>query len=290
MRLPHILLAMLVSLCWGGNFVAAKISLEVIPPFLLLMLRFGIIALLLLPLFPRPPLPIRRIALLSFLLCTLHFGLMFFAMWFGLSVSGTIVSGQLGVPFACLLGSILYNDRLGRWRSLGMLVAFSGVVLIAGSPQIVAAFGAFTIACVASMSWGAANIWMKRMGQAPILPLLGWMAVLAVPQLALLTLIFEQGQMEAIRMAGWQQWSALAYTVVFSTLVAYGIWYSLLSRFPVTQVTPFNLLVPVFGLSIVQMFYAEPITPRFIGGTVLTLIGVGIIMFRRPKLVQDSGQ
>ncbi len=288
MKLPHIVLAILVSLCWGGNYVAAKISLSVIPPFLLLMLRFAVIAVLLLPFFPRPPLPWKRIALLSFMLCTLHFGLMFFAMWHGLSVSGTIVSGQLGVPFACLLGSIVYNDRLGRWRSLGMLVAFSGVVLIAGSPQIVAAFGAFTIACIASMSWGAANVWMKRMGQAPIIPLLCWMAVFAAPQFAVLSAIFEHGQMEAIRSAEWNHWLALAYTVIFSTLVAYGIWYWLLSRFPVTQVTPFNLLVPVFGLSIAQMFYAEPMTARFIGGTVLTLIGVGIIMFRRPKLGKEG--
>lgn len=284
MRLPHILLAILVSLCWGGNYVAAKISLSVLPPFLLLMLRFGVIALLLVPFFPRPPLPWKHIAALALLLGTLHFGLMFFAMWFGLSVSGTIVAGQLGVPFACLLGSILYNDRLGRWRSLGMLVAFAGVLIIAGSPQIVVAFGAFLIACVASLCWGAANVWMKHMGKAPILPLLGWMAVFAIPQFALLSLLFEQGQWEAVTQARWPQWAALSYTVVFSTLVAYGGWYWLLSRFPVSHVTPFNLLVPVFGLAIAQAFYAEPMTLQFVSGTVLTLIGVAIIMIRRPKL------
>lgn len=288
MKLPHIALAIIISLCWGGNYVAARISLDVIPPFLLLMLRFGIIAVLLVPFFPRPPLPWKSIAGLALLLATLHFGLMFFSMWYGLSVSGTIVAGQLGVPFACLLSSILYNDRLGRWRSLGMLVSFCGIVLIAGSPQITASFAAFCIACFASLSWGAANVWMKRMGQAPILPLLAWMAVFAVPQFALLSAIFEQGQWAALEAARWPQWASISYTVAFSTLIAYGGWYWLLSRFPVSQVTPFNLLVPVFGLAIAQLFYAEPMTYQFIAGTVLTLIGVAIIMFRRPKLATDT--
>lgn len=284
MQLPHILLAILVSLCWGGNYVAAKISIEVIPPFLLLMLRFMIVAVLLVPFYPRPPLPWRKVAALSLLLAILHFGLMYFSMWYGLSVSGTIVAGQLGVPFACLLGGILYNDRLGRWRSLGMLVAFVGILLIAGSPQITAAFGAFLIACIASLCWGAANVWMKHMGKAPILPLLGWMAIFAIPQFALLTMVFEQHQWHALMSADWHQWVALSYTVIFSTLVAYGLWYWLLSHFPVSQVTPFNLLVPVFGLTITQWFYAEPMSFQFLGGTVLTLLGVAIIMIRRPKL------
>lgn len=287
MKLPHILLAVLVSLCWGGNYVAARISLDVIPPFLLLLLRFTIVAVLLLPFSKRPQVPWWNLALLSFLLAVLHFGLMFFSMWYGLSVSGTIVAGQLGVPFSCLLGSIFFNDRLGRWRSLGMLVAFIGVVIIAGSPQITAAFGAFLIGCFASLAWGTANVWMKHIGKVPILPLLAWMSLFAVPQFALLTLLFEQDQLAAIARAGWQQWAAISYTVVFSTLVAYGLWYWLLKHFPVSQVTPFNLLVPVFGLAIAHEFYAEPLTMQFIVGTSLTMLGVAIIIFRRPKLVGE---
>ncbi len=287
MKLPHILLAVLVSLCWGANYVAAKMAMEVIPPFLLLLLRFVIVAVLLLPFCARPRIPLWKLGMLAFLLATLHFGLMFFSMWWGLSVSGTIVAGQLGVPFSCLLGSILFNDRLGRWRSLGMLVAFIGIILIAGSPQITAAFAAFLVACFASLAWGTANIWMKRMGSVPILPLLAWMSLLAVPQFAVLTAIFDENHLTILRSAGWRQWAALSYTVVFSTLVAYGLWYWLLKHFPVSQVTPFNLLVPVFGLTITHWVYAEPLTLQFISGTALTLVGVAIIMFRRPRIVGE---
>lgn len=287
MKLPHILLAVLVSLCWGANYVAAQMAMEVIPPFLLLLLRFMIVAALLLPFCARPRIPLWQLGMLAFLLATLHFGLMFFSMWWGLSVSGTIVAGQLGVPFSCLLGSILFNDRLGRWRSLGMLVAFIGIILIAGSPQITATFAAFLVACFASLAWGTANIWMKRMGSVPILPLLAWMSLLAVPQFAVLTAIFDENHLTILRSAGWQQWAALSYTVVFSTLVAYGLWYWLLKHFPVSQVTPFNLLVPVFGLTIAHWVYAEPLTLQFISGTVLTLVGVAIIMFRRPRIVGE---
>jgi O-acetylserine/cysteine efflux transporter len=284
MQIKHKIMAAAVAALWGGNFVAAKIALGTWPPFLLLGIRFVLVALILSPLlFQGRPKNLRQILLLSFLLGTLHFSLMFGAIWAGLDVSSGIIATQLGVPFSCLLGSIVFGERIGRWRSLGMLVSFIGIFVIAGTPKISGTFWQFGISCTAAFAWAVANAVMKRMGEVNIMQLLAWISVLCIPQYAVLSLLFDHDQWVLVQLADWHVWLALAYTAVFSTIVAYGMWYRLLGRFPVSHIAPYQMLVPVFGLAIAQFFFAEPLTLQFLIGGALTLAGVGVIIVRQPR-------
>ncbi|NET71424.1 MAG: EamA family transporter [Sphaerospermopsis sp. SIO1G2] len=282
MEVKHMMQAVLVAACWGGNFIAAAIVLDVFPPLWLLAVRFAIVAALLLPFFPRPVGRIKDIALLSLLLGTLHFSLMFGSIALGLDVSSAVISSQLGVPFSCLLGSIFFKDTIGRWRAGGMLISFIGVIIIAGSPAITEHYGPFMLACVGALAWAAGNIYIKKFDGANILGVLAWLSLFAFPQLALLSLLFESGQMAMLAHASLEIWAAFAYTVAISTLLAYGLWYRLMQRFPVSQVVPYSLLVPVFGLSFAQWFFAEPLTWQFLLGGAFTVTGVAVIVFRKP--------
>lgn len=284
----HIILAILVALCWGGNFVAARIALDVLPPFWLLAIRFALVALLLLPFFPKPPAPLKSIFILSVILGTLHFGLMFVPISLGLDVSSAVISSQLGVPFSCLLGAILFNEHIGRWRALGMLISLIGVIIICGSPRIIEQYWQFMLACTGAFAWASGNIYIKKLGRVNILGVLGWLSLFCVPQLLLLSYVTETGQGAVIAQATLVTWAALGYTVVFSTIFAYGVWYGLMSRFPVSHVVPYSLLVPVFGLGAAQWFYAEPLTWQFVTGGILTIIGVSVIILRRPAIFKSS--
>ncbi|MBY0354117.1 MAG: EamA family transporter [Rickettsiales bacterium] len=284
MQLKHKLMACGVAALWGGNFVAAKIALGSWPPFLLLGIRFVLVALILAPLLRQRPKNLPQVLLLSFVLGTLHFSLMFGAIWAGLDVSSGIIATQLGVPFSCLLGSILFAERIGRWRSLGMLVAFIGIVVIAGTPRIGDTFWQFGVSCAAAFAWATANAVMKRMGEVDIMQLLAWISLLCIPQYALLSWMFDEHQWTLVMQADWHVWLSLAYTAVFSTIVAYGMWYRLLGRFPVSHIAPYQMLVPVFGLAVAQWFFAEPLTLQFLAGGALTLAGVGLIIIRQPRM------
>lgn len=284
MQVKHKLMAAGVAALWGGNFVAAKIALTSWPPFLLLGVRFVMVALLLAPLLRTRPRHLPQVLLLSFLLGTLHFSLMFGAIRAGLDVSSGIIATQLGVPFSCLLGSIVFGERIGRWRSLGMLVAFIGILVIAGTPQIGNQFWQFGFSCAAAFAWAVANAVMKRMGEVSIMPLLAWISVFCIPQYVLLSLVFDDHQWTLIQSADWHVWLSLSYTAVFSTIIAYGMWYRLLGRFPVSHIAPYQMLVPVFGLAAAQLFFSEPLTMQFLAGGLLTLAGVGIIIVRQPRI------
>ncbi len=264
--------------------MAAKIALEVLPPFLLLCLRFALVALMIVPFMPRPTVGWKPLLLLSFLLGTLHFSLMFEAVWLGIDMPSAIITTQLGVPFSCLLGSILFQDRLGRWRSFGMLVSFAGVVVIAGTPQVAHQDWELLLAILAAFAWASANVMMKRMGEVKILPLLGWLSLFCVPQLLALTLLSDGEPVQYVAVMTLRHWVALIYTVLFSTVLAYGLWYWLLGQYPISQVAPFSLLVPVFGILSYQWFYHDALTTQFLIGGVLTMLGVGVIIIRRPRI------
>jgi O-acetylserine/cysteine efflux transporter len=284
MRIPYPVQAIIVTACWGGNFVAARLVLDFLPPFCLLSLRFIITAAVLIPFFPRPPTNLRLLFLFSMLLGVTHFSLLYGSLYMGLDVSSAVISSQLGVPFSCLLGSILLKDRIGRWRSLGMLASFIGILIICGSPRIVQQYVPFLIACAGAFMWAASNIVVKRMGSnINMLGVLAWMSLFSVPQLAFISWVVEDGQMEAVGRATLQTWVALSYTVLMSTILAYGLWYSLMRRYPISHIVPYSLLVPIFGLGFAQAFFAEPMTWQFIIGGILTVAGVAIIVFRKPE-------
>ena len=59
MSLPHILLALLVTLIWGVNFVVIKVGLHGMPPMLMGALRFMLAAFPAILFVRRPQVPLR---------------------------------------------------------------------------------------------------------------------------------------------------------------------------------------------------------------------------------------
>lgn len=285
MRWLDMCLATAAVALWGINFVAAKFGMMLFPPFFLTAIRFLLVAIILVPFFPRPDREsMIRIFHLSIALGALHFPLLFAALWHGLDIATGTILTQLGVPFSCALGAIFFKDHLGMWRTMGMIVAFTGVVLVAGTPMVSENYIGFLLALGGAFAWGVANILMKRIGDVHIFTILGWMAMFSVPQLLLISFIFEDHQLMLLTDPPAPSILGLLYTVVFSTLVAYGMWYSLLKRYDISQVAPFALMTPFFGIAAGQLFFIEALTWQVIIGGLITMVGVGIIVLRRPKI------
>lgn len=288
MPVRYALLAVVVAFFWGANFTAAKLGLEHFPPYLMLALRFAIVAAILLPIYyiRNPKFGIRlRFALeVAFVLGTAHFALVFAAIHMGVDIPTSVITVQLGVPFSCLLSAIWFNDRLGPWRSFGLMVAFTGIILIAGTPNVVANFGPFCMVMLGAFFWALSNVMIKKEGAVNVFEMLGWMSLLSVPQLLLLSWWFESNQLELLATTPWSAGLAIMFSSVFSTVVAYGLWYYLLTNCEVSRITPFNLLVPIFAIAIGQILYPVELTAQILTGGLITIGGVAIIVSRRPKL------
>lgn len=288
MPLHAILAAILVAACWGGNFTASRFGLNAFSPYLMLLLRFAGVALVLAPFALRHPIPrFRDMAVISLFLIVFQFSFVFVAMDMGLSITSVVVATQLGVPFACVLAAIVFKDYLGPWRSGGLMVAFLGVVVVAGTPNASEHWGAFLLAVLGSFGWSVANVHLKRIKPAPhVVPLLFWPALIAVPVLLLLSLAFESGQIASMQTAHWTGWAGIAYSLFFSSLLGYGLWNRLIVKYPMSAVVPYSLLVPVVGIAGGVITMGDPLTLQVVVGTLLTIVGVAVISVRRPQLIE----
>lgn len=284
MRPIYIFAALLVTFIWGGNFVAAKFALEHFPPFFLTAMRFVFAALILIAIVPVPdrsqmPL-IAKISVLN----TLHFSLPYVGMSMGLSIASTSITAQLGVPFSCMLGAVFLKDRLGPWRSVGLAIAFGGMFIVFGTPNIVDHRLAFFLTLAGAFFWATTNIMMKHVRAVGALSMMAWMSLFSAPQLLVISLVLEPGAFHTLAYVPASPLLALLYTVVMSTIVAHGLWYKLLVTHPITYVAPFSLLVPVLGTLLGMVIFHEAITWHIMVGGLITLAGIAIIVLRRPKL------
>ena len=72
---------------------------------------------------------------------------------------------------------------------------------------------------------------------------------------------------------------AIVYLAFIATLLGYGIWSRLLSRYPAGQVAPFSLLVPVVGLTSASLLLGEQMTTLQEVGGLAVMLGLLINVF-----------
>jgi O-acetylserine/cysteine efflux transporter len=82
----------------------------------------------------------------------------------------------------------------------------------------------------------------------------------------------------------WLAVISLLYIVYMSTWVGYGVWSWLLSRYPVTSVVPFTLLVPIFAMLGSTLFLGESFESWKMIVSALVIAGLCINFFV-PRLI-----
>ena len=272
----QIVCAVAVPLLWGYQFVEIKVGVTEFPPLFFLALRFLAIALLLVPFVERPT---RRqlgpVAAISLFLGGLNFGLFYVGLGLG-SGSMSAVAYKLATPFTVLLAWPLLSERPSLTTSAGVVLAFVGVVVLAAEPGRTANALPLLLVVGAAFSFAVSNVLTKRYGPFDPLMLMGWSALLTVPQVMAMSFLLEYGQMASLGTADGRGWLALAYTIFIGGIVGFGLWFWLIARCSMGRVAPFGLLLPVFALISSVLFLGDRITPKLIVGGLLAISGVSI--------------
>ena len=283
MSINQILLALIVPITWGFGYALTKIGMDQFTPLLLMSLRFGIAGLILVW-FTKPPWKyMREIFIIAFIGSTIQYGFTYYGLK-GIDVSTASILVQLEGPILALLSTLILKERLGWPRALGMGLAFAGVVVIVGEPRLSDSLDSVALVITGAVFWAIAQIMISRLKSLSGITILAWVAIIATPQMLLISLVIEEGQWESIKSANLVDWSIVFYLSFIMTVIGYSVWYLLLRICDVSKLSPFLMLLPVNSIIAGMVLLNEQFTLVMGIGGVLVMTGVAstLIKWREP--------
>jgi O-acetylserine/cysteine efflux transporter len=274
----HVLLALLVAVVWGINFVVIEVGLETFPPLLFAALRFTLVALPAVLLVARPKVHWKWVLAVGTFLSAGQFGLLFVGMDLGMPAGLASLVLQLQAMFTIGLAVLLLGERPARRQLAGAAVALGGIAIIGAGRADGIPLLALLLCCGAALSWAAGNV-ATRVAQAPdAKALLVWSSLVPpLPLLALSLALEDRAQVErALTTFDLGGALALLYVVVLATGFGFGTWTWLLKRHPASTVAPFTLAVPVVGIASAWLFLGERPNGAEGAGAALVLVGLAL--------------
>jgi O-acetylserine/cysteine efflux transporter len=274
-------LVLVVCLVWAVNFLTSAFALREIPPFLFTAVRLAILALAL-GAFVRMPARGQWPRLVTVALCNgvLHFGLSFWALHLAANLSSPAIVMQSYVPMAALLAWWWLGERFGWRTGAAIAVSFAGVLVLGFDPLVLQHPQSLLLMLVSAFFLAAGTVLMRPLKGLGMVSQQGWTAIIALLPLLALSAIFEPNGLAALRAASWIGWGGAAYSALFASLFGHGLYYVLVQKHPVAQVTPWLLLSPVLAILLGIVVWGDrPGPPLWIGGA-MVLGGVLLIALR----------
>jgi drug/metabolite transporter (DMT)-like permease len=281
---------LLLSAIWGASFLFMRNTSADFGPIMLITLRTGIAALVLIPfvmykkqwhIMARNWLPILLVALTN---TAIPFCLFSYSTLY-LGAGYASVLNASAPMFAAIVGFYWLKDNLSIVAVIGLIVGFFGVLLLSLARQntdFETSLLPILAALCATLLYGVAACLTKRylQGVNPLAIATGSQCF-AVLVLAPLSLFFWPAAMPGIQ--SWWQVLALG---VFCTALAYILYFRLIANVGAAKAITVAYLVPVFGVIWGMTFLDEHLTPGMWFGAALVLLGValttGLIKRRIP--------
>lgn len=278
MRLQTLGLALAAPLCWGLSFTLAKPAVAHFPPLFMLLMVYGAIAIFM-SIVHRGSFktPWKHLLLISALAVTIQGALLFYAVRQVDATTANLVL-QTQVPAGVIMGWLIAGEKLTFWKSVGTLVAVLGVVIVIGLPENKPPLVPVLMIIVSGFVWAAGQVYARLLSKDPGIMILKANALFSLPQLAIVTLIFESGQLQSLQTASMTEWLLLLFVGFVGFYLAYMAWFSTLKILPVEQAVPFILLMTPIGLAAAVVFLGEQVTGiQIIGGAIL-MVGLAIVI------------
>ncbi len=287
-------LFLLLALLWGSSFVAIEIGLHEFPPLHFAGIRYllagGMImafAVLSAPvLMPQNKTDVALIAIVAFFMIFANHAFLYLGEQI---VSGAIASIVLSLsPVLTLVFASLTLERgLPRLHEiLGFVLGIAGVIVMAqpdpGSFDMTHLTG-IGLVLLAAISFAAGGVLSRTVRSGlPIESIQAW-AMLS-GSLLLVTVGQLRGESMANLTVSTTGWASLAFLVLFSGIVAYLIYFTLLERVGPSQLNLVGYLEPMMAALVAWFLLGEGITGTMVAGFVLIMLGFTAI--RRDLVIR----
>ena len=277
---------LLLSLLWGGSFFFIGIAVTELPPFTIVTLRVGLaaITLWLVLLVAGYPIPKGGNTWRAFFVMGLFSNALPFCL---------IVWGQthIGVGLASILnattpiftlliaGAFLPDEHLNTKKILGVVAGLLGVIALIG-PSSLLQLGTNTMAQLAvigaTVSYACATVYGRRFKTMGVSPLNTAIGQVTASTIMLLPLAWLAEKPYLLANPSPQVWMAMLSLAVFSTAMAYILFFRILSSSGASNVVLVTFLVPITASFLGWSILGEQLQiQHFIG---MALIGLGLII------------
>lgn len=276
MSTRDLLLALLVIVVWGLNFVVIMTGLNHMPPLLMGALRFMLVVFPAIVFIRKPQVPWRWLLAYGLTISLGQFAFLFSAMAVGMPAGLASLVLQSQAFFTLLFAAVFIGERVRASNLVGLVVAAAGLTLIGMQVDRIMTVAGFALTICAASMWALGNVVTRRIGKVNLVGLVVWGNL--VPPLPFLLLswwlegpVAIQAALQAFNV---QSMLVLMYLAFGATLLGYSIWGRLLSRYPASQVAPFSLLVPVVGLTSASILLGDRLGPWQLIGALLVMLGL----------------
>lgn len=286
-------LALLVILVWGVNFAVIKIGVSDIPPLLLGALRFVVAAVPAVFFFRAPKVPLRWYLAYGLVISVGQFALLFTAIHVGMPSGLASLVLQSQAFFTLLLAALWLKESWHANQMAGLLLAATGLALIGSAHGATMPLLGFLLTVAAALMWACGNIVTRvvgRYGPMNQFAFVVWASLVPpLPFLALSALIEGPAAMAAaLKNLQPVSVSAIVYLAWVATLMGYGLWTRLMSRYSVNRVAPFTMLVPLVGLLTGWLAFDEALRPIHLVGGALLMAGLIVNVFGAPWFAKKA--
>jgi len=281
--IPDVLL-ILIAIIWALNFSVIKVSLQEIDSLSFNALRYILAAGLLaytarargysLKVDREDFWPLVGIALVGNVLYQLFF---IIGVDYTYSANAAVILGTIPV-WVALLSHLFTDEKLTRYKSIGIGLAFAGIVLIvtgskAGISIASKTFLGDVIILCAAISWGVYTILAKRfLKKYPSTQFTGVMSIIGMIFLLIIGLPnLTQVNWTGISLKGW---GGIFYSGLLSIGLAYLIWNNSVSKIGAVRTAAYQNLVPVLGLVFGVVLLQEALTLQQYSGSALVIVGI----------------
>ncbi|MEQ8824033.1 MAG: DMT family transporter [Filomicrobium sp.] len=275
-------LLIFLSVLWGGGYFFAGVAVRELPPLTVVLVRVGLAAVTLLPLFwyfghalPRTLwgwLPFFGMGLLN---NVLPFGFIF-AGQTQITVGLSSIINAMTPLFTVVVMALFQEERLTVYRVIGVVIGVAGVAILRGLETPIEGAQTLGIAlCIAgALSYGFAALWGKwRLAGVPPLKSATCQLICSTLIMAVVVAIIDQPW--TLRPPSLAAIYALLALAIFGTALAYIVFFKILVRAGASNVMLVTLLIPITALMLGNVFLNEPLQTKEIIGAIV--IGIGLL-------------
>ena len=289
----------IIYFVWGSTFLAIRVGVREVPPFLLAGMRFGVAGVVLYGWMRArgTSSPTARewsaASFLALLIFVFDYGLLFWAERRVPSGIAAVMMATIPVFMALAEIAFLRTQRLTVRLGCALLVGIGGVAVLVGRSVGIGEAPVDTAgACaliVAAISWSVAASLSRKLPMPSAKAMSSGAQMLAGG--VLLTLAagllgeFRGFHIQAVSRGSWL---ALAYLIVAGSIVGFTAYVWLIHHESPTKVGTYAYVNPVVAVLIGHFLGGEALGPRTIAGTLLVLMSVLVITTTPAKRTKAS--